>query len=71
MEGSQSKSIGDRRVVELIRRYLEAGMMADEVTSPRTQGAPEGWPRSQLLSNILLTELVRLPFPLRVAGNVA
>jgi RNA-directed DNA polymerase len=52
-----SKKIGDGRVLRLIRRYLEAGMMADGIVSPRTQGTPQGGPLSPLLSNILLTEL--------------
>jgi RNA-directed DNA polymerase len=54
-----SKRIEDRRVLQLIRRYLEAGMMAGGVASPRTEGTPQGGPLSPLLSNILLTELDR------------
>jgi RNA-directed DNA polymerase len=54
-----SKKIGDRRVLRLIRRYLEAGMMAEGVVSPRTEGTPQGGPLSPLLSNILLTGLDR------------
>jgi len=54
-----SKKIADGRVLQLIRRYLEAGMMADGITSPRTEGTPQGGPLSPLLSNILLTELDR------------
>lgn len=51
--------IGDARVLKLIRRFLEAGMMADGVVQPRTQGTPQGGPLSPLLSNILLTDLDR------------
>ena len=54
-----SKKIEDGRVLQLIRRYLEAGMMAEGVTSPRTEGTPQGGPLSPLLSNILLTGLDR------------
>ena len=54
-----SKKIGDGRVLCLIRRYLEAGMMAEGIVSPRTEGTPQGGPLSPLLSNILLTELDR------------
>jgi group II intron reverse transcriptase/maturase len=54
-----SKKIGDRRVLRLIRRYLEAEMMAEGIVSPRTEGTPQGGPLSPLLSNILLTELDR------------
>ena len=54
-----SKKIGDGRVLCIIRRYLEAGMMAQGIVSPRTQGTPQGGPLSPLLSNVLLTELDR------------
>ena len=54
-----AKKIEDGRVLKLIRRYLEAGMMAEGVVSPRMQGTPQGGPLSPLLSNILLTELDR------------
>ena len=54
-----SKKIDDRRVLRLIRRYLEAGMMAEGIVSPRTEGTPQGGPLSPLLSNILLTDLDR------------
>jgi RNA-directed DNA polymerase len=49
--------IGDARVLKLIRRYLEAGMMADGLAQPRQEGTPQGGPLSPLLSNILLTDL--------------
>jgi len=52
-----SKKVSDWRVHRLIRRYLEAGMMAEGMVSPRTEGTPQGGPLSPLLSNILLTEL--------------
>jgi RNA-directed DNA polymerase len=52
-------TIGDARVLTLIRRYLEAGMMADGLVQPRTEGTPQGGPLSPLLSNILLTDLDR------------
>src|SRR6266536_2060258 len=51
--------IGDARVLKLIRRYLAAGMMADGLVMPRTEGTPQGGPLSPLLSNILLTTLDR------------
>jgi RNA-directed DNA polymerase len=54
-----AEQIDDARVLKLIRRYLEAGMMAEGVVSPRTQGTPQGGPLSPLLSNIVLTELDR------------
>jgi RNA-directed DNA polymerase len=54
-----SQKIDDGRVLRLIRRYLEAGMMAEGISSPRTEGTPQGGALSPLLSNILLTELDR------------
>jgi RNA-directed DNA polymerase len=46
----------DRRVLLLIRRYLQAGMMEEGLVSPRREGTPQGGPLSPLLSNILLDE---------------
>lgn len=54
-----ARKIKDGRVLKLVRRYLEAGMMSDGVVSARTQGTPQGGPLSPLLSNILLTDLDR------------
>lgn len=54
-----SKKIDDGRVLRLIRRYLEAGMMAEGLIAPRTEGTPQGGPLSPLLSNLLLTALDR------------
>lgn len=54
-----SRQVADKRVLRLIRRFLEAGVMADGVKSPRTEGTPQGGPLSPLLSNILLTDLDR------------
>jgi RNA-directed DNA polymerase len=54
-----ARRIKDRRVLKLIRRFLEAGMMADGLTQPRTEGTPQGGPLSPLLSNVLLTDLDR------------
>jgi len=52
-----SRRVKDKRVLRLIGRYLRAGMMEDGLTSPRTEGTPQGGPLSPLLSNILLDEL--------------
>lgn len=57
--GKLAKKIEDRRVLKLIRRYLQAGMMAGGLVSPRTEGTPQGGPLSPLLSNIMLDELDR------------
>jgi RNA-directed DNA polymerase len=51
--------IGDARVLMLVRRYLQAGMMTDGLVQSRTEGTPQGGPLSPLLSNILLTGLDR------------
>jgi len=51
-----ARRVKDTRVLLLIRRYLQAGMMEDGLVSPRTEGTPQGGPLSPLLSNILLDE---------------
>ena len=51
------RRVKDKRVLRLIGRYLKAGMMEGGLTSPRTEGTPQGGPLSPLLSNILLDEL--------------
>lgn len=54
-----ARRISDKRVLRLIRRYLQAGIRTDGLTSPRTEGTPQGGPLSPLLSNILLDDLDR------------
>ena len=49
--------IEDKRVLKLIRAYLNAGIMADGVCIMRGEGTPQGGPLSPLLANILLDEL--------------
>lgn len=53
------RQIEDKRVLRLIRRYLEAGVMSGGIASRRQEGTPQGGPLSPLLSNILLNELDR------------
>ena len=55
-----ARKVKDERVLKLIRRYLEAGLMEGGITSMRTEGTPQGGPLSPLLSNILLDDLDRL-----------
>lgn len=54
-----ARQVGDKVVLSLIRRFLQAGMMANGVETPRYEGTPQGGPLSPLLSNILLTDLDR------------
>jgi len=42
--GKLAKRIRDRRVLGLIRRYLEAGVMAEGVVMERPEGTPQGGP---------------------------
>ena len=52
-----ARQVSDARVLKLIRRFLETGMMSDGLVEQRTQGTPQGGPLSPLLSNILLNHL--------------
>lgn len=52
-----ARRIKDKRVLRLIRSYLQAGMMSNGLTTVRREGTPQGGPLSPLLSNILLDEL--------------
>ena len=49
--------IADKRMLGLIRRYLEAGIMANGVVMERHEGTPQGGPLSPLLANLLLDEV--------------
>lgn len=51
-----ARHVDDERVLKLIRRYLEAGLMRGGVEAARSRGTPQGGPLSPLLSNILLTD---------------
>ncbi len=52
-----ARRVKDTRVLRLIRRFLQAGMMDGGLVSPRTEGTPQGGPLSPLLSNVLLDDL--------------
>jgi RNA-directed DNA polymerase len=49
--------IGDKRLLRIIRRFLEAGMLQDGVRIRRVEGTPQGGPLSPLLANLLLDDL--------------
>ena len=52
-----ARRVKDKRVLRLIRGYLQAGILEDGLASQRTEGTPQGGPLSPLLSNILLDDL--------------
>jgi group II intron reverse transcriptase/maturase len=54
-----ARRIEDKRLLSLIRRYLEAGVMAHGVVTERYEGTPQGGPLSPLLANVLLDEVDR------------
>ena len=52
-----SRLVPDKLVLRLIRRYLEAGILANGVKVDRYEGTPQGGPLSPLLANVLLDEV--------------
>lgn len=52
-----SKEIKDKRVLKLIRLFLQSGVMINGLVIESDEGCPQGGPLSPLLSNIMLTEL--------------
>jgi len=52
-----AKRIPDKGILRLIRRYLQAGIMANGVVTERSEGTPQGGPLSPLLANVLLDEV--------------
>lgn len=50
------KNIRDKRVIELIKRYLKAGVMENGIRVKTEEGSPQGGPLSPLLANICLNE---------------
>jgi RNA-directed DNA polymerase len=52
-----ARKVKDQRVLLLIRRYLQSGVMVGGLVEPRAEGTPQGGPLSPVLSNILLDDL--------------
>ncbi len=55
--GKLAKHIADKRLLGLVRRYLEAGIMVAGVSTERHEGTPQGGPLSPILANVLLDEV--------------
>ncbi len=54
--GQVAKRVGDKRLLKLIRAFLNAGVMEDGLVSPSVEGTPQGGPLSPLLSNLVLDD---------------
>jgi RNA-directed DNA polymerase len=57
--GRVAKKVSDKRILGLIRRYLQAGVLDQGLVAATSEGTPQGGPLSPLPSNILLTDLDR------------
>jgi RNA-directed DNA polymerase len=57
--GHIAKRVEDKRLLKLIRAFLNAGVMENGLVSPSVEGTPQGGPLSPLLSNLVLDELDR------------
>ena len=57
--GQIVKRVRDKRLLKLIRAFLNAGVMENGLVSPSVEGTPQGGPLSPLLSNLVLDELDR------------
>jgi RNA-directed DNA polymerase len=52
-----ARHVSDKRLLRVVRRFLEAGMMWNGVCVERHEGTPQGGPLSPLLANLLLDDL--------------
>jgi len=57
--GRIAQRVEDKRLLKLIRAFLNAGVMENGLVSPSMKGTPQGGPLSPLLSNLVLDELDR------------
>jgi RNA-directed DNA polymerase len=57
--GQIAKRVEDKRLLKIIRAFLNAGVMENGLVSPSVEGTPQGGPLSPLLSNLVLDELDR------------
>jgi len=57
--GRIAKRVEDKRLLRLIRAFLNAGVMENGLVSPSEEGTPQGGPLSPLLSNLVLDDLDR------------
>ena len=55
--GRIARKVKDKRVLSLIRKYLESGVMINGVFVASEEGTPQGGPFSPLFANIMLDEL--------------
>ena len=52
-----ARRVTDKRLLRIVRRFLEAGLLQDGVCTERHEGTPQGGPLSPLLANLLLDDL--------------
>ena len=52
-----ARKVKDKRVLRLIRKYLESGVLVNGIKVKNEEGTPQGGPLSPLLANIMLDEL--------------
>jgi RNA-directed DNA polymerase len=57
--GRVAQRVADKRLLRLIRAFLNAGVMENGLVGPRDEGMPQGGPLSPLLSNLVLDDLDR------------
>jgi RNA-directed DNA polymerase len=57
--GQIAKRVADKRLLKLIRAFLNAGVLENGLVRPSVEGTPQGGPLSPLLSNLVLDELDR------------